>query len=110
MESSYWLKRHARCTCTWLQALAAALAPKAKAVRDKNVKTIEAIGLVPGDVIIIRLGDIVPADVKILPEEGGGAGEEVPMQVLRVLSLLTCSSARLTLLVAPLRCRLTRRP
>ncbi len=50
-------------------------------MRDESVKTIEARDLVPGDVIIIRLGDIVPADVKILPEEGGGAGEEVPMQV-----------------------------
>jgi H+-transporting ATPase len=61
--------------------LAAALAPKAKAVRDGQVTNIEAVNLVPGDVIIIRLGDIVPADVKILPEEGDGHGEEVPMQV-----------------------------
>lgn len=64
-----------------IKALAAALAPKAKAVRNKEVTTIDAVNLVPGDVIIIRLGDIIPADVKILPEEGGGEGEEVPMQI-----------------------------
>lgn len=43
--------------------------------------TIDAVNLVPGDVIIIKFGDIVPADIKILPEEGGGAGDEIPMQV-----------------------------
>ncbi|KAL6757306.1 hypothetical protein V8C86DRAFT_2626506 [Haematococcus lacustris] len=64
-----------------IKALAAALAPKAKALRGGEVINIEAKDLVPGDVIIIRLGDIVPADVKILPEEGGGGGEEVPMQI-----------------------------
>lgn len=64
-----------------IKALAAALAPKAKAVRSKEVVTIDAVNLVPGDVIIIRLGDIVPADVKILPEEGGGDAEETPMQI-----------------------------
>jgi H+-transporting ATPase len=63
------------------QALTAALAPKAKAIRDGEVKTIDAADLVPGDVIIVRLGDIVPADIKALPEEGGGAGDEVPLQV-----------------------------
>jgi H+-transporting ATPase len=63
------------------QALAAALAPRAKAVRDGQVKTIDAADLVPGDVIIVRLGDVVPADIKVLPEEGGGAGDEVPLQV-----------------------------
>lgn len=48
-------------TCGWtcgLQALTAALAPKAKVVRDGDVKTIDAINLVPGDVIIIKFGDI----------------------------------------------------
>jgi H+-transporting ATPase len=64
-----------------IKALAAALAPKAKALRDGQVVNMEAVNLVPGDVIIIRLGDVLPADVKILPEEGGGGGEEVPMQV-----------------------------
>jgi hypothetical protein len=73
-----------------LQALAAALAPKAKAVRDGQVMNMEAVNLVPGDVIIVRLGDVLPADVKILAEEGGGGGgEEVPMQVRARVT--TCS-------------------
>ena len=36
----------------------------------------------PGDIIIVRLGDIVPADIKILSE---GEGEETPLQVGRKL-------------------------
>eukprot|EP00197_Chlamydomonas_leiostraca_P009511 CAMPEP_0202861326 /NCGR_PEP_ID=MMETSP1391-20130828/2763_1 /ASSEMBLY_ACC=CAM_ASM_000867 /TAXON_ID=1034604 /ORGANISM="Chlamydomonas leiostraca, Strain SAG 11-49" /LENGTH=350 /DNA_ID=CAMNT_0049540695 /DNA_START=57 /DNA_END=1106 /DNA_ORIENTATION=- len=64
-----------------IKALTAALAPKAKCLRSGEVITIDAVDLVPGDVIIIKFGDIVPADIKILPEEGGGGGEEVPMQI-----------------------------
>lgn len=64
-----------------IKALTAALAPKALCVRDGSVTTVDAVELVPGDVIIIRLGNIVPADVKILEEEGAGVGEEVPMQI-----------------------------
>ncbi|MEW5313699.1 MAG: hypothetical protein WDW38_005244 [Sanguina aurantia] len=64
-----------------IKALAAALAPRAKALRNGKVENIESINLVPGDVIIIRLGDIVPADVKILEEDGGMIGEETPMQI-----------------------------
>ena len=63
--------------------LPAALAPKAKVLRDGQIVTIEAANLVPGDIIIIRLGDIVPADVKILAEEGSGGrtNHETPVQV-----------------------------
>eukprot|EP00884_Botryococcus_braunii_P014010 jgi/Botrbrau1/2260/Bobra.101_2s0084.1 len=53
-----------------IKALTAALAPKAKVLRDGNVSTIEACNLVPGDIVIIRLGDVIPADVKILGEDG----------------------------------------
>ena len=78
-----------------LQALTAALAPKALAVRDGTVQTIDAVTLVPGDVLIIRLGNIVPADVKILEEEGEGGGEEVPMQV-KALRMHACTWAPCT--------------
>eukprot|EP00195_Chlamydomonas_chlamydogama_P015211 CAMPEP_0202890410 /NCGR_PEP_ID=MMETSP1392-20130828/817_1 /ASSEMBLY_ACC=CAM_ASM_000868 /TAXON_ID=225041 /ORGANISM="Chlamydomonas chlamydogama, Strain SAG 11-48b" /LENGTH=1114 /DNA_ID=CAMNT_0049573971 /DNA_START=250 /DNA_END=3594 /DNA_ORIENTATION=+ len=64
-----------------IKALTAALAPKAKCLRDGKVETIEAVNLVPGDVIIMKFGDIVPADVKILGEEGGDTSEETPMQI-----------------------------
>jgi H+-transporting ATPase len=42
----------------------------------------EAVDLVPGDVVIIRLGDIVPADCKLLGEEG--EEDEAPMQIDQV--------------------------
>jgi hypothetical protein len=47
-------------------------------LRDGEVRSSDAVCLVPGDVIIVRLGDIVPADVKLLGEQrgGGGAGED----------------------------------
>lgn len=65
-----------------VKALASALAPKCKCSRDGKVATLDAQYLVPGDVIIIKFGDVVPADVKLLTEEGGGAGqEETPMQI-----------------------------
>ena len=39
-----------------------------------------------GDIVIIRLGDIVPADIKILAEEGGSGRpeDETPLQVGRL--------------------------
>lgn len=63
-----------------VKALAAALAPKAKVERDGKVVTLDAADLVPGDIIIVKFGDVVPADIKILGEEGGGQ-EETPMQI-----------------------------
>jgi hypothetical protein len=39
-----------------IQALTAALAPRAKVLRDCQVRQIDAADLVPGDVIVIRIG------------------------------------------------------
>lgn len=64
-----------------IKALAAALAPKAKALRDGKFETVDSVGLVPGDIIIIKFGDVVPADVKILPESDDADQEETPMQI-----------------------------
>lgn len=68
-----------------IRALAGALAPKAKALRDGEVINIAASDLVPGDIVIIRLGDIVPADVKVLSESeeehvGNDETRETPLQ------------------------------
>ena len=52
-----------------IAALTASLAPKAKALRDGKFETIDAAELVPGDVILVRLGDVLPADVKLLGDE-----------------------------------------
>lgn len=68
-----------------MQALAGALAPKCKAIRDGTVQTIDAINVVPGDVIIMKFGDIVAADVKLFSDDPQKplekSSEEVPMQV-----------------------------
>ncbi|KAK1267076.1 Plasma membrane ATPase 1 [Acorus gramineus] len=47
-------------------ALMARLAPKAKVLRDGRWSEEDAAVLVPGDVISIKLGDIVPADARLL--------------------------------------------
>jgi H+-transporting ATPase len=49
-------------------------------LRDGNIKTMDAVGIVPGDVLVVRLGDIVPADIKILGDEHAEE-EEAPMQI-----------------------------
>ncbi|XP_037422409.1 plasma membrane ATPase 1-like isoform X4 [Triticum dicoccoides] len=47
-------------------ALMARLAPKAKVLRDGRWTEEEAAALVPGDIISIKLGDIIPADARLL--------------------------------------------
>jgi H+-transporting ATPase len=56
-----------------IEALKAKLALEAKAKRDGKWVTLPARELVPGDVIRVRLGDIVPADARLLSGD--------PMQV-----------------------------
>ncbi len=68
-----------------IDALKAQLAIKAKVLRDSAWITCAARELVPGDVIRIRLGDIVPADVKLLEgdpiecDESALTGESLPV-------------------------------
>jgi H+-transporting ATPase len=52
-----------------LDALKGALAQEAQAFRDGKWATILAKMLVPGDIVRIRLGNVVPADVKLLNGE-----------------------------------------
>uniref|UniRef100_A0ACD5ZA50 Uncharacterized protein n=1 Tax=Avena sativa TaxID=4498 RepID=A0ACD5ZA50_AVESA len=47
-------------------ALMAGLAPKTKVLRDGKWSEMDASILVPGDVISIKLGDIIPADARLL--------------------------------------------
>jgi H+-transporting ATPase len=49
-----------------IAALKEKLALKARVKRDSSWKTIPARELVPGDMIRLRIGDIVPADAKLL--------------------------------------------
>lgn len=62
------------------------LAPKARVLRDGKWREIPAKDLVPGDVIRVRLGDTVPADVKLmngeylLLDESALTGESLPVE------------------------------
>ena len=67
-----------------IAALKAKLAIKAQVKRDGNWTTQEARELVPGDVIHMRLGDIVPADARLLEgdpvevDQSALTGESLP--------------------------------
>lgn len=52
-----------------IAALKAKLALMAKVRRDGNWKTLASRELVPGDLIRVRIGDIVPADARLVSEE-----------------------------------------
>src|SRR5665648_319613 len=67
-----------------IEALKAKLAITALVKRDGKWTTPEARALVPGDVIRVRLGDIVPADVRLLEgdpvevDQSALTGESLP--------------------------------
>jgi H+-transporting ATPase len=68
-----------------IAALKAKLALRARALRDGKWTILPARELVPGDVIRLRIGDIVPADVKILEgdpvqvDQSALTGESLPV-------------------------------
>jgi H+-transporting ATPase len=74
-----------------IDALKAQLAVKARVVRDGKWATPPSRELVPGDVIRMRLGDIVPADARLLDgdpvavDESALTGESLPAGGRRVL-------------------------
>ncbi|KAJ1659708.1 hypothetical protein IWQ61_001261 [Dispira simplex] len=57
-----------------LDALKNTLALKSKVWRNEELVEIDSVDLVPGDIIVLRLGDIVPADGRLLGL--GATGEE----------------------------------
>ncbi|KAJ0090341.1 hypothetical protein Patl1_14228 [Pistacia atlantica] len=66
-------------------ALMAGLAPKTKVLRDGKWSEQEAAVLVPGDIISIKLGDIIPADARLLEgdplkvDQSALTGESLPV-------------------------------
>ncbi|XP_022980072.1 plasma membrane ATPase 4-like isoform X1 [Cucurbita maxima] len=66
-------------------ALMAGLAPKTKVLRDGRWCEEEAAILVPGDVISVKLGDIIPADARLLEgdplkiDQSALTGESLPV-------------------------------
>ncbi len=70
-----------------IEALKARLAINARAKRDGKWTTPKASELVPGDVIRLRLGDIIPADARLLAgdpvevDQSALTGESLPVTV-----------------------------
>ncbi|PIA28686.1 hypothetical protein AQUCO_06700009v1 [Aquilegia coerulea] len=66
-------------------ALMARLAPKAKVLRDGKWSEEDAAVLVPGDIVSIKLGDIIPADARLLEgdplkiDQSALTGESLPV-------------------------------
>jgi H+-transporting ATPase len=69
-----------------IELLKQRLAPKARVLRDGKWIELEARELVPGDVVRVRLGVIVPADLKLfegaylLTDESALTGESLPVE------------------------------
>src|SRR6478735_2837103 len=68
-----------------VDALAKMQIPKAKVIRDGVLLQVDATSLVPGDVITLEAGDIVPADGRIIrsatleTQEAALTGESAPI-------------------------------
>jgi H+-transporting ATPase len=69
-----------------IELLKKRLAPKARVLRDGKWSEIPSRDLVPGDVVRVRLGDIVPADIKLMKgdylllDESALTGESLPVE------------------------------
>ena len=69
-----------------LDALKSLSAPHARVIRDGEEKVIEAVELVPGDIIRLEAGDFVPADARLIrsvslkSEESALTGESLPTE------------------------------
>ena len=78
----FWQERKA---ANALAALKKGLAPKAHVKRDGAWSTVDAATLVPGDVVRLRLGEIVPADVTLIEgdyisiDQAALTGESLPV-------------------------------
>ncbi len=68
-----------------LSALKSQLALTARVRRDGTWKDLDASALVPGDIVHLRLGDVIPADVKLLSgsylsvDQAALTGESLPV-------------------------------
>ncbi len=79
----FWQERKAD---NAIELLKKRLAPKARVLRDSSWHEIPSRELVPGDIVRVRLGDIIPADVKLmkgtylLADESALTGESLPVE------------------------------
>ncbi len=69
---SYWHESKANQA---IEALKKEMALNARVIRNGKQRTIPANSLVPGDIVTLRIGDVTPADVKLLQEQHLSADE-----------------------------------
>ncbi|HTR70141.1 MAG TPA: cation-translocating P-type ATPase [Mycobacteriales bacterium] len=68
-----------------VEALAQLQVPHARVRREGRIEVVEAVGLVPGDIVLLEAGDVVPADGRILTsatlevQEAALTGESAPV-------------------------------
>ncbi len=68
-----------------LKVLKEKLAKQALILRDRKFRTVDAAELVPGDIIKIKIGDLIPADVKLIDgdfiqaDQSALTGESLPV-------------------------------
>lgn len=69
-----------------MEALKQLIAPEATVIREEYPQKVPAAELVPGDIVILDTGDIIPADLRLLEtsqmelEESALTGESVPVK------------------------------
>jgi len=69
-----------------LDALKKMASPNAKVIRDGHIEIVPASTLVPGDIVSLDAGDIIPADLRLVEssnlkiEEASLTGESVPVE------------------------------
>lgn len=69
-----------------LEALQSLSAPHARVIREGKEQVIDAVGIVPGDIIKLEAGDFIPADARLIKsaslkcEESALTGESVPAE------------------------------
>jgi H+-transporting ATPase len=79
----FWQERKAG---NAIELLKQKLAPKARVLHDGKWREIPARDLVPGDVVRVRSGDVIPADIKLfegdylLVDESALTGESLPIE------------------------------
>jgi H+-transporting ATPase len=82
-----------------IEALQQTLAPKARVIRDGERRTVDADQLVPGDIVVLKRGDVVPADGKLLGDslsvdESALTGESLPAEKSRGGGIFTGTAVK----------------